>query len=88
VRRSNHFWARHPWEAGEEYVELTYSGVAAEQRVQAHDDLMTVVVPNLAQYLRRAAQAPEGWRILRHARTWTWRDGVITSAGDHYPEAA
>jgi hypothetical protein len=68
-----------PWEGGPEVVTVAIADVAAANRSLIVEALLTTAVPELVQWLRWAAGAPEGWRILRHCRAWYWTQGRIIS---------
>jgi hypothetical protein len=65
------------WNAGEEDVQVSMPDVASEERAAIERQLCRVAVPELIEWLRFAGTAPDGWRLLRHRRSWCWRDGGI-----------
>jgi hypothetical protein len=81
-RRSN--WGE-PWGGGDEFVTVTFTSVASARRTEVRDLYLGTVLPDLAGWLRRAATAPEGWRILRHGRHWNWSEGILEVSGDEAP---
>src|SRR5438067_13911730 len=74
-----------PWQGGNEHVWVAFNSAPSEVRAEVERAMLAVAVPALADWLRRAAQAPEGWRIMRHRRSWTWHDGQVTASGDDVP---
>ncbi|MDQ1475700.1 MAG: hypothetical protein QOE62_929, partial [Actinomycetota bacterium] len=52
------------WDGGPEHVVVTYTDVASDQRAAAEAAYLSVVLPELAEWLIRAVAAPEGWRVL------------------------
>jgi hypothetical protein len=77
-------WAK-PWSAGDEYVSVTFTSVASDHRAEVRDIYVGTVLPDLAAWLCRASEAPEGWRILRHERHWNWSEGDLEVSGDNPP---
>src|SRR5262249_29878903 len=71
-----------PWEGGDEYVTVSFTSVLSTQRTAAEEAYLRDTIPELAVWLVRASVAPEGWRILRHRRVWTWRSGRVEASGD------
>jgi hypothetical protein len=75
-----------PWSAGNEFVDVAFSSVPAEQRAAARRQLFDTVIPQLARWLHDARDAPEGWRILKHEERWWWRSGPpAESVQANYP---
>ena len=70
------------WEGGDENVLVQFSSVPTSDRPRVEQAFRRDVIPELAEWLRRASDAPEGWRILSHKRSWTWDDGAISTSGD------
>jgi hypothetical protein len=68
-----------PWEGGPEAVTVAIADIAAPEWFSIGEAVRTTTVPELVAWLRWAAGAPEGWRILRHCRVWHWTDGRIVS---------
>ena len=81
-RRSR--WSK-PWGGGDESVDVVFTSAPSEVRSEVERALLTEAVPALADWLRRASTAPEGWRILKHHRRWTWADGQVEASGDDPP---
>ena len=79
-----HHWAE-PWGGGDEYVTVSFTSVSSERRAEVRDLYLRRIVPELAGWLRSAATAPEGWRVLRHVRHWDWAEGVLEVSGDAVP---
>lgn len=73
------------WEGGDEHVWVSFNSAPSEVRAEVERAMLVEAVPALADWLRRAAQAPEGWKIMRHRWTWTWRHGEVTVSGDDLP---
>ena len=74
-----------PWQGGDEYVSVVYTSVPSEHRAQAARELLAEVIPELADWLLGASQAPEGWLILPHDRVRTWEVGGVSASGDTPP---
>jgi len=74
-----------PWGGGDEHVYVRISSAPSEVRSEVERDLFAGAVPELADWLRRASTAPEGWRILAHERIWTWAEGQVEVSGDDAP---
>jgi len=71
---------RGSWQGGDEYVLIGVHDVASGDRARIQRALLRTAVPDLVTWLRDAAVAPEGWRLLRHRCSWAWDDehGVRT----------
>jgi hypothetical protein len=78
-------WWSDPWQGGDEHVYLRFNSAPSEVRSEVERALLSDAVPALADWLKRASTAPEGWRILKHDRTWTWADGQVRASGDDPP---
>jgi hypothetical protein len=63
-------------------VSITIHDVASEERAAVQGALVSTAVPEIVEWLRRAATAPEGWKILQHRRSWRWSDGELTLGED------
>ena len=68
-----------PWEGGPETVTVAIADIAAAEWSSIGEAARTTAVPELVAWLRWAAGAPEGWRILRHCRVWHWTQGGTVS---------
>jgi hypothetical protein len=68
-----------PWEGGPEAVTVAIADIAAAEWFSIGEAARTTAVPELVAWLRWAACAPEGWRILRHCRVWHWTQGRTVS---------
>ena len=75
--RPNPGWTR-GWAAGPEDVSLWVRDVASDSRSELRKQLFEVGMPQLIEWLQRAATNGEGWRLLRHRHAWAWVDGRLT----------
>jgi len=70
------------WDAGREHLRVWVHDVQSTERQHAERELRRVAIPELVQWIRFAIAAPEGWRLLRHQRTWLWIDGQVVRGID------
>jgi hypothetical protein len=63
------------WEAGPESVRVALGLVPASEKQRAKALLRSVALPELVAWLQTAAEAPEGWRVLRQEHSWSWPGG-------------
>jgi hypothetical protein len=78
-------WYFGSWQGGDEHVTVSFSSAPSDVRAEVEQSMLAEAIPALAEWLRRASTAPEGWRILEHFRSWTWTSGRIISSGDDVP---
>jgi hypothetical protein len=63
-------------------VSITIHDVSSDERAAVERALISLAIPEVVEWLRRAAVAPEGWKILQHRRSWRWSDGALTTGHD------
>ena len=73
------------WAGGDEHVTVSFNSAPSEVRADVERAMLSEAIPALAEWLRRASAAPEGWRVLEHSHSWTWAAGRIISSGDDVP---
>jgi hypothetical protein len=73
------------WEGGDEQVWVSFNSAPSDVRADVERAMLSEAIPALAEWLRRASTAPEGWRVLEHRHDWTWAAGRIISSGDDVP---
>src|SRR5258706_15548350 len=66
----NSRWWRTGWGAGPERVTLSIHDVPVTERAEVERQVIDTVLPDLAQWLKDAADAADGWRLLPHHRSW------------------
>ncbi|KIQ64911.1 hypothetical protein TR51_12510 [Kitasatospora griseola] len=79
--RSNYGGGIHPtwWET----YRIQVAPLPSARRAAARQALRTEALPALAAWIAAARAAPEGWRSVRHSRSWQLAgDGVVTWLDD------
>jgi hypothetical protein len=71
-----------PWAGGDEHVAVRIHDVPSDERAIVEHALLATALPDLVRWLREASTAREGWRMLRHSRTWRWLEGELVSGRD------
>ncbi|MEV6205680.1 hypothetical protein [Kitasatospora sp. NPDC051914] len=66
-------------------LQIAVAPLPAGERAAARELLRGRVLPELRAWIANARQAPEGWKLSPHSRSWRIEDGTVTRGEDGQP---